>query len=150
MKAETSCVRRLARWRGALERGEPGYGRTVKPIIEITMDCADAMQQSEFWAPALGYEVLNAEPGVAYLKDPDGVGPFLCLLEVPEPKMAKNRMHFDLNTPGDEGADVMWKRVQDEVARLVGLGATVRAEHPPTFVGMSDPEGNEFDVTYQA
>jgi hypothetical protein len=112
------------------------------------MDCRDAVRLSQFWSAALGYEVLSARPGVAYLKDPDGAGPFLCLLEVPEAKVAKNRLHFDLNIPGNDGADEMWPRVQAEAARLIGLGATVRAEHPPTFVGMSDPEGNEFDVTY--
>jgi hypothetical protein len=117
-------------------------------VVEVTMDCADAVKQAAFWSAALGYEVLSAEPGQAYLKDPDDRGPFLCLLEVPEPKVAKNRMHFDLNITGEGDAEVMWKRVQAEMARLVELGATVRAEHPPSFVGMSDPEGNEFDLTY--
>ena len=120
----------------------------VKPIVEVTMDCTDAVRLSQFWAATLGYEVLDAQPGAAYLKDPDDKGPFLCLLEVPEAKSVKNRMHFDLTLPGDEGAEVMWKRVQDEAARLVGLGATVLGEHPPRHVAMSDPEGNEFDVPY--
>jgi hypothetical protein len=70
------------------------------------------------------------------------------LLEVPEPKVVKNRMHFDLVVPGDGDADAMWLRVRAEATRLEGLGAVVREEHRPTFVGMNDPEGNEFDVTY--
>src|SRR4051812_10486509 len=120
----------------------------VKPIVEVTLDCADAVRLSRFWAGALGYEVLGADAGAAYLKDPDGAGPFLCLLQVPEAKAVKNRMHFDLVVPGDDGVDEMWRRVEAEVARLEQLGATVRAEYPPRSVGMSDPEGNEFDVTY--
>jgi hypothetical protein len=128
--------------------GTEGGAAMAKLIIEVTMDCADAVRLSEFWSAALFYEVLGAEPGAAYLRDPDGTGPFLCLLEVPEAKAGKNRMHFDLNVTGEGDADVMWQRVQAEAARLVALGATVRAEHPPTFVGMADPEGNEFDVTY--
>jgi Glyoxalase-like domain len=100
-----------------------------------------------FWAEALGYDVIDAQPGQAYLRDPAGANPFLCLLEVPEPKTVKNRMHFDLVVSGKGDDDAKWQRVASEVARLVGLGATIREEHPPRFVGMSDPEGNEFDVT---
>jgi hypothetical protein len=55
---------------------------------------------------------------------------------VPEPKTAKNRMHFDLRAPG---------AVADEVARLVALGATV-VRVDPDLTTMRDPEGNEFCV----
>jgi hypothetical protein len=119
----------------------------VTSIIEVTLDCADAARQAEFWVSALGYEVMGAEPGVAYLKDPDDRGPFLCLLEVPESKVVKNRMHFDLVVAGDGSDGEKWQRITNEVDRLQAFGATVRGEHPPNFVGMIDPEGNEFDVT---
>jgi hypothetical protein len=55
--------------------------------------------------------------------------------QVPEPKAAKNRMHFDLRAPGP---------IPDEVRRLEALGATVLREEP--IVVMADPEGNEFCV----
>jgi catechol 2,3-dioxygenase-like lactoylglutathione lyase family enzyme len=119
----------------------------AKPIVEVTMDCRDAPAQAQFWAATLGYDVLDTQPGQAYLRDPDDRGPFLCLLEVPESKTIKNRMHFDLVVSGEGTDDEKWARVRTEVQRIVELGATIRGEHPPTFVAMADPEGNEFDVT---
>jgi hypothetical protein len=55
---------------------------------------------------------------------------------VPEPKVAKNRMHFDLRTPGPR---------RTEVQRLKELGASVTREGTDLIV-MSDPEGNEVCV----
>jgi hypothetical protein len=57
-------------------------------------------------------------------------------VRVPEPKTAKNRLHFDLRAPG---------AIQDEVARLVALGAVVLRAGDDLTV-MADPEGNEFCV----
>ncbi len=53
---------------------------------------------------------------------------------MPEGKVAKNRQHFDLRVMGD---------LDEERARLVGLGATVTHEGDDLIV-MADPEGNEF------
>ena len=55
-------------------------------------------------------------------------------VKVPEPKTAKNRLHFDLRAPGP---------VADEVARLASLGATV-VHVGDDLTMMRDPEGNEF------
>jgi hypothetical protein len=57
-------------------------------------------------------------------------------VRVAEAKAAKNRLHFDLRPLG--GMD-------EEVARLTGLGATVE-ERYESHVVMRDPEGNEFCV----
>jgi hypothetical protein len=57
-------------------------------------------------------------------------------VRVPEPKTAKNRMHFDLRAPDSVAA---------EVARLESLGATVQRRGDELTV-MLDPEGNEFCV----
>ena len=69
-------------------------------------------------------------------------GQQLYFTRVPEPKTVKNRMHLCLqpDIPRDQ-----------EVDRLVGLGATVVADrrNPATgggWVVMGDPEGNEFCV----
>jgi hypothetical protein len=123
-------------------------GSRQRPVVEITLDCAHVPTLAGFWSAALGYEILDSAEGQAYLSDPAGERPFLCLLEVPEAKSVKNRMHFDLVVT-DEGDDdqTRWRRITDEVERLRVLGAVIRAEHPPRFVGMQDPEGNEFDVT---
>lgn len=90
--------------------------------FELTLDCSDAAALAEFWKLAVGYaetpppasfatqaewlpQSIDEEDDdgmrVAYLYDPRGVAPRLCLLEVPEPKTVKNRLHFDLVVSGD-------------------------------------------------
>jgi hypothetical protein len=118
-------------------------------IRDIVIDCADAPALARFWARVLdGYEVRPydaeeiarlAKLGLTPETDPtvavDGPGPTLWLQQMPEPKVTRNRVHLDL-TGGPRS---------EEVARLRGLGATVRDEHE-TFTVMQDPEGNEFCV----
>ena len=58
-------------------------------------DAADPHAIAAFWARALGY---IAEPGY---DDPDGVGPAISFLRVPEAKTAKNRMHIDIRVAGE-------------------------------------------------
>jgi len=56
---------------------------------------------------------------------------------VPEPKQVKNRVHLDLR--GDDH--------EAEAARLVDAGARV-LRTCDNFIVMSDPEGNEFCLTW--
>jgi hypothetical protein len=56
-------------------------------------------------------------------------------------------MHFDLVVSGEGSDEEKWHRVLADMARLEALGATARGRHQPRYAGMSDPEGNEFDVT---
>ncbi|MGW5275872.1 VOC family protein [Streptomyces sp. NPDC004044] len=138
----------------------------------VTLDCAHPARLAEFWALALGYvpkppptgfgswEEWFAHHGIpeeewddgAYLCDPDGVGPSLSFLKVPEPKVAKNRVHLDVQAGGGRETpwEVRWPRVAEAVTRLTGAGATVVREHEmdgrPDHVEMADPEGNEFCV----
>jgi hypothetical protein len=135
--------------------------------IELTLDCADAQLVATFWRTALGYvdepppapfatraewlaqldppEDDQVDDG-AWLCAPDGVGPRLCILKVPEPKTAKNRLHIDIRVPGHGSPDERWARVRAEAERLVDAGATVLAEFAGHHVVMADPEGNEFCV----
>lgn len=107
-------------------------------IKTVTFDCADALVvAARFWAAALGSDVDEDSTGdKAYVEAPGWGGPNMWFNRVPEPKTAKNRVHFDLRATGTR---------EEEVARLVGLGATVRDVHPELTV-MADPEGNEFCV----
>ena len=82
--------------------------------------------------------------------DPAGLEPFwaaagapdLELVPVPDPKLAKNRVHLDVAPfAGDDQ--------QAEVDRLVALGARpadVGQGPDVTWVVLADPEGNEFCV----
>ena len=80
------------------------------------------------------------------LSDADKVAPNLCLLEVPEPKTGKNRLHMDLNVAGEGTPDEQWEHIKDEAARLEGLEAGVLAEYDHHHVTMADPGSNEFDL----
>ena len=117
-------------------------------------DAADPHRLADFWGRALGYV---AEPGYddpdgASIIDPDGSGPAIGFLRVPEPKTSKNRMHIDIRVAGEPP----WDRTEREqlisarVTDLVAAGATeVRAESYDGQLGhvvMLDPEGNEFCV----
>jgi hypothetical protein len=106
-------------------------------IKSVTFDCADALALATFWAAALGSDVdEDATPQRAYVEAPGWGGPNMWFAAVPEPKAAKNRMHFDLRAPGP---------IDEEVRRLAALGATV-SRRDPDLVVMTDPEGNEFCV----
>ncbi len=106
-------------------------------IKSVTFDCADALRLAEFWAEALGSDVdEDSTSEKAFVEAPGWGGPNIWFQVVPEPKTAKNRMHFDLRAPGTIG---------DEVQRLTELGAAVQDESPDLVV-MTDPEGNEFCV----
>ncbi|GAA3307784.1 hypothetical protein GCM10020219_007270 [Nonomuraea dietziae] len=84
------------------------------------------------------------------LEDPDGRGPRLFFQQVPEGKVAKNRVHLDVRAaPGLRGEERM-AALEVECDRLVGLGARRVRRHEPAppmsagFIVMTDPEGNEF------
>jgi hypothetical protein len=65
---------------------------------------------------------------------------------VPEPKVAKNRLHIDLRVAGTGSPEQRWARITQEVDRLTAAGATVLEPFPGHHVVMADPEGNEFCV----
>jgi hypothetical protein len=140
--------------------------------IQLVFDCADPDAQARFWRDALHYrqpdppaphatweEFLRASGvpeedwnSASAAEDPDGIGPRLYFQRVPEGKVAKNRLHLDLNVSGGGGVPLEERRqrVNAEVTRLKELGATdergameLRGEY---WVRMNDPEGNEFCV----
>lgn len=146
--------------------------------IQVTFDAHDPRALSSFWRDVLGY-VHPPPPGVdlpdgadplaawddflarigvpedqrnsrSAIEDPDGNRPRLFFQQVPENKVAKNRVHLDVRAaPGLEGDDRM-AALEAESERLVALGASrVRRQDPapPLEFGhivMADPEGNEF------
>ena len=118
-------------------------------FTELAIDCADPRGLARFWCSVLDYEVQGEDDGVVTIGSPlmpEGknhrgpVPPTLTFAHVPEGKAVKNRIHLDVN-PADRSQD-------EEIARLIGLGATVINDNRPEFgwVTLVDPEGNEFDV----
>ncbi|MFF0345077.1 VOC family protein [Kribbella sp. NPDC004875] len=116
-------------------------------------DAADPRLLARFWAAALGYVIEPGfdEPDGSGIIDPDGVGPAIGWLRVPETKTAKNRLHLDIRVAGPGERDAAsTERMRVKAASLVELGATqVREEFYGEHLGhivMLDPEGNEFCV----
>ena len=117
-------------------------------------DADDPQRIATFWARALGYvkEPGFDTPGNASIIDPDGQGPAIGFLKVPEGKTAKNRMHIDIRVagPGPWDPAERTRLIQQKVPELVAAGATViREEWDGGDLGhvvMQDPEGNEFCI----
>lgn len=132
--------------------------------FQITIDCADAQRMMAFWSVALEY--VEEPPPAGYLSwedflraqgvpippsgsigaivDPNGIGPRILFLRVPEAKTVKNRVHLDLRAGRSDDAKT------GKVEELVAAGArTIRRveEHGQWWMVMADPEGNEFCVT---
>ena len=111
-------------------------------IKYMTFDCHNPLLLAEFWSAALRYETENW-PVIdgATSKPRDGGVPHIAFIKTPEAKIAKNRLHLDIQ-PVDG-------TMESEVERLVELGATridVFNEPSETWTVMNDPEGNEFCV----
>jgi hypothetical protein len=75
------------------------------------------------------------------LARPDGEGPQLELIQVDDPKVAKNRVHIDVAPYAADDQDA-------EVSRIRGLGASPAdvGQGEQTWVVLADPDGNEFCV----
>ena len=119
---------------------------------DIVFDCRHPASLARFWAAAIdGYRIAPydddeiarlATLGITDTEDDptvlllsDSGGPRLWLQRVPEPKVAKNRLHLDLRTDDRSG----------EARRLVSLGAsTLGHDDERGITTMADPEGNEF------
>ncbi len=135
--------------------------------ISLTFDAANPTRLAEFWKTALGYEdkpppapfatreewlaqfdLPDEELGddAAWLHDPTGIGPSLSLLQVSEPKVAKNRLHIDVRVSEQCAPQDRWSTILREVDRLAAAGATEVRRDGDHHVVMADPEGNEFCV----
>lgn len=114
-------------------------------LRNVTVDSADALTLARFWAEVLGWNVYHDDdPEVLVAPEfpPHREGPTMLFIPVPEPRTVKNRVHIDIK-PTDRTRD-------EEVERLVGLGATLvedhRGEDGLGWVWLADPEGNDFCV----
>ncbi|MFD6225857.1 VOC family protein [Streptomyces sp. NPDC060232] len=116
----------------------------VSTVQNVAVDCADAYELARFWSSVTGGPLHpDVRPGHRETLVLLPEGPVLYFNQVPEPKTIKNRIHLCLRpeTTRDQ-----------EVDRLLGLGATFVADHRnPDGSGwaiLADPEGNEFCVLH--
>jgi len=110
-------------------------------IAAVVLDVPDPEASAAFWTEATGWPVVGADDNSRSLAPPTGRGPRLELLQVDDPKVAKDRVHVDVAPyPDDDQAA--------EVERLRRLGATDTdvGQGAQTWVVLSDPDGHEFCV----
>ncbi|GHE57989.1 glyoxalase [Streptomyces longispororuber] len=115
----------------------------VSVVQNVAIDCANPYELARFWSGVTGRPLHPEDrPGdreTQVLLSPDG--PVLHFNRVPEAKTVKNRVHLCLRPETSR---------DQEVQRLLGLGATLVADHRnPDGTGwaiLADPEGNEFCV----
>ncbi|MCV2489670.1 VOC family protein [Geodermatophilus sp. YIM 151500] len=117
---------------------------------DLCLDANDHQALADWWCAALGYvrrDEVEPDPDgwvrprdwPVPIVDRAGSGPLMWIVPVPEPKIFKNRVHFDV--VGDTEA-------------LLAAGATLLRPRDPESVTeeaggiewdvLADPEGNEF------
>jgi hypothetical protein len=110
----------------------------------VVIDADDCERLARFWSEALGWRITYESVTEWCIEPPEGspevdVAPDILFVRVPDRKVVKNRLHFDLR-PADQ---------QAQVRRLFELGA-IRADigqsDDAPWVVMADREGNEFCV----
>jgi predicted enzyme related to lactoylglutathione lyase len=110
----------------------------------VVVDSHDCERLARFWSQVLGWRITYQSDTEWAIEPPEGdpavdVAPDILFLKVPDEKVGKNRLHFDLR-PTDQTA---------QVERLTGLGAKrvdIGQGDDVTWVVLADPEGNEFCV----
>jgi hypothetical protein len=99
----------------------------------LVVDSADPAAQAEWWGAVYGVPVVHHPRGYSTLERVPGM-PILTMDfdSVPEPKTAKNRIHWDVTVPA--------------LQPLIDAGATLLAlpNEQARWHVLADPEGNEF------
>ena len=110
------------------------------------------------WRRDIGLPDSELGIGSDSIVDPGGDGPRIWFRVDSEAKVVKNRLHLDIHVSGgptvvDRTAPLATRmqRVNTEARRLTDLGATFTGALSTDgldlyAVGMTDPEGNEFDI----
>ena len=112
-------------------------------VKAVTFDCVDALVVAQFWSDVLSrpLDTVPVPPSsfFASIGMSDSARNAFMFIQVPEDKVAKNRVHLDLESDD----------VAAEVSRVVALGASHihdKAEFGMTWTTLADPEGNEFCI----
>jgi predicted enzyme related to lactoylglutathione lyase len=117
----------------------------MKPgrIDNLILDSTDPRTIAPFWCALLGVEVIDEIGEAHYLElgTPPAGGLPIIIQQVPETKVAKNRMHVDIEVEDLEEATL-------EIERLGGRwrDGEEHDDHGYRWRVMADPEGNEFCI----
>jgi hypothetical protein len=112
------------------------FGGAPRGVFELVVDCQDPVAQATWWAGLTGGTVHRSDRGAWAWVEDAAAFPWRHWVfnPVPEPKVVKNRVHWDVDLAGPRPDD------------LVAAGARIQRE-PDTDIEwwiMEDPEGNEF------
>ncbi|MGW1346459.1 VOC family protein [Kribbella sp. NPDC002412] len=115
-------------------------------LVQVNFKAGDDSALGRFWAEALGWEVVSAEPGATGVLPggsgwpvPGGVS--LDVIRVPDPETVKDRAHLELATSSAAHHVELVARLRELGATPAGVG---QGDVPWTV--LADPEGNLFCV----
>jgi 4a-hydroxytetrahydrobiopterin dehydratase len=115
---------------------DPTAVQSVDPIVIGAVDIKKVMP---FWQALMGYE-RRADSPDEDLIDPRRRGPGIWFEQVEGPRIGRNRMHVAVWVPYDQA--------EARVAAAIAAGGTVIFDkHAPAWWTLTDPEGNEADVS---
>jgi predicted enzyme related to lactoylglutathione lyase len=105
------------------------------------VSCDGTREVGYFWSAALGWPLVWDQDDETAIRAPDGTGPMITWGGYVNPKLGKNRLHFDVAPPAGEDHEA-------EVERLIALGARRIdiGQGDAPWVVMADPDDNEFCV----
>jgi predicted enzyme related to lactoylglutathione lyase len=112
---------------------------TAPHISGIILDVSDGPRAATFWSGVFEVEVAFEFDEFVFF-DVDAI--HLVLQMVPDPKVVKNRAHFDLTSDDPD----------ELIERIIALGGSVASEvdkRTYALTVLADPDGNEFCVSRQ-
>jgi predicted enzyme related to lactoylglutathione lyase len=114
----------------------------IASLRYVIIDAADTEAEAAFWGTVLGIEVAERfGEGYVILEPAQDGAPALTFQPVPESKVVKNRLHFDVKVADIETATVELEKLGASPAP----GGILEMEGYRWRV-MHDPEGNEFCI----
>lgn len=110
----------------------------------VTVDCHNPALLADFWAELLDWQVTQSSETEVVIEPRNPqlvVAPDILFIKVPDEKLVKNRLHFDLR-PDLQMVEVA--RAEALGAKRIEIGQS--ADPATTWIVMADPEGNEFCI----
>jgi predicted enzyme related to lactoylglutathione lyase len=112
----------------------------------VQVDCPDPLRLAAFWGRVLGLAIdtpLGSPPAYVGLVPASRHDVVVSFQRVPEQKIVKNRLHFDIEV---QDVEVATREIQALGGERVATDDF--AEHGFRWRTMSDPDGNEFCLIY--
>jgi 4a-hydroxytetrahydrobiopterin dehydratase len=120
----------------AHKMGVPADPSAVQ-TVQVTIDAFVIPKVKPFWRAVLGYQDRGDSP--EDLIDPQGRGTSIWFQQLDEPRVQRNRIHFDVWVPHDQA--------EARIAAAIAAGGhLVTDEYAPSWWTLADAEGNEADV----